>query len=517
MRLCGSCVDLLGGLRVGGRHFFESIMAKQNDSFRSESRLDALRMPPQSVPSEQSVIGACLLDPLSFHKIAGLLQESDFYRRDHRLIYRAIKELAEKGKPYDAVTLGEWFEANQLAEQIGGSGYLIELASTTPSAANIVAYAEIVKDKSISRQLIEAGTKIVNDNFQPEGRSSVELYAAAQRDLTAAGPRILSAAPTVRDVLRKVVVFMRDRMRDDAGDLLGYAMGLEDLDKQLNGLEKATLTIIAARPSQGKTLLALQAAIHGALHGKRVFVASIEMSAVALLMRAIACHGQVNLRSIRNPKEAEDHELKMVNVAAKALAETDLHIDDTAHNIDTICARIRQLHMEKPLDAAFIDYLQHMETPKAESQALGIQIITRKLKHLAKELDIPIVLLSQLNRSLEQRADKRPILADLRESGAIEQDADNVIFIYRDEYYNPNSYAKGMAELIVAKSRNEATGTVHVKTNMGKQRFYDCPQQDIPREPSREERREASRPTVGTRRFAGRSAGKAGNAASAES
>lgn len=465
------------------------------------------RQLPASSEAEQSVLGGCMLSNEAYSRIAGTITEDDFYRLDHRLIFRAITKLAEANKPFDAVTLGEQLERRGQAREAGGPSYLIDLASKTPSAANIVAYAEIVKEKATLRRMIEAGTTIVNAAFAPDGRTATEVYSESQQALSNAGPKALHKAPTTRETLSAVVRFMQRRMEEEDGELLGHATGCEDLDRLLNGLEPATVTILAARPSMGKTALGLQWAVHQALVKKnRTLVLSIEMSAMALMMRAIACEGNIRLTALRNPKEAEDNELGLVKESARRILESSLLIDDGSLNVDTACARIRQQHMESPLSVVVIDYLQHMEMPKADTMSLAVQIVTRRFKALAKELNIAIVLLSQLNRGLETRADRRPTMADLRESGAIEQDADNIVFIYRDAYYHkdplkPSKWGD-IAEIIVAKARNEQTGTAYMRSNLARMRFDYCPKEDVEKviESAQQSTTEHRRPAVGSRK-----------------
>lgn len=475
---------------------------------RPERNADGLRVPPQSTEAEQSVIGGCMLSNEAYSRIAGTISEEDFYRRDHRLIFRAITKLAEANKPFDAVTLGEQLEKRGQADEAGGPSYLIELASSTPSAANIVAYAEIVKDKATLRRMIEAGTCIVNAAFQPDGRTTPEIYSEAQQHLSAAGPKALHKPPTTRETLSKVVKFMQLRMEEEDGELLGYATGCEDLDRLLNGLEPETITVLAARPSMGKTALGLQWAVHQALVKKNhALVLSIEMSATSLMMRAIACEGGIPLSSLRNPKTAQDHELGLVKESARRILDSGLLIDDGSLNVDQACARIRQQKMEHPdLSVVVIDYLQHMDLPKADTQSLAVQIVTRRLKALAKELKIAVVILSQLNRGLETRADRRPTMADLRESGAIEQDADNIVFIYRDAYYHkdPTKPSKwgDIVEIIVAKARNEQIGTAYMLSNLAMMRFEFCPAERVEEiiNAARNNDTESRRPAVGARK-----------------
>jgi replicative DNA helicase len=442
-------------------------MSARPESFRTESRIDALRVPPQSVEAEQAVIGGLMLSPESLDRVGDFLGEDDFYRRDHRLIYRAIRELSEKNKPFDAVTLGEWFEANGLAEQIGGTGYLIELASTTPSAANIRAYAEIVREKAVLRQLIEVGTGIVNDGFKPEGRESSEVLAQAEMavfKIAEQGRRGRADFVPLREAMKEAFQLLQERY-ENQGSVTGLPTGFHDLDEMTAGLQPSDLIILAARPAMGKTTLALNLAEYAALKTKKaVAVYSMEMSASQLAFRLISSIGRVNATRLRTG-QLEDEDWSRVNMAIKMLSEVKIFIDDTpALSPDVLRSKARRIKREHDLGLIVIDYLQLMAVPgTGENRATEISEISRSLKALAKELNVPVIALSQLNRGLESRTDKRPVMADLRESGAIEQDADIIMFIYRDEYYHKDSQDKGLAEVIIGKQRNGPTGTVKLK------------------------------------------------------
>jgi replicative DNA helicase len=435
---------------------------------RSDSRIEQLRVPPQSVEAEQAVLGGLMLAPDAFDRIADQLTDSDFYRRDHQLIYRAIRELAEKNKPFDAVTLGEWFESQGLSEQVAGGAYLIELASTTPSAANIVAYAEIVRDKAVLRQLIEVGTGIVNDGFQPEGRDSSEILASAEQQVFAiaeAGARGRSDFVPVNKAMQEAFDVLQTRYANGGG-ITGLPTGYTEFDEMTAGLQPTDLLILAARPSMGKTTLALNMAEYAAMKTKKaVAVFSMEMSASQLALRLISSVGRVNATRLRTG-QLEDEDWSRVSSAIRLIKETRIFIDDTpALSPEVLRAKARRLKREHDLGLIVIDYLQLMAVPgNQENRATEISEISRGLKALAKELNVPVIALSQLNRSLETRTDKRPVMADLRESGAIEQDADVIVFIYRDEYYNKDaSPDKGLAEIIIGKQRNGPTGSLKLK------------------------------------------------------
>jgi replicative DNA helicase len=435
---------------------------------RPDSRIEQLRVPPQSIEAEQAVLGGLMLAPDAYDRVADLLVEHDFYRRDHQLIWRAIRELAEKSRPYDAVTLGEWFESMGVAEQVAGGAYLVELASTTPSSANIKAYAEIVRDKAVLRQLIEVGTGIVNDGFQPDGRDSGEILAKAEQEVFAiaeAGARGRTDFTPVTKALSEAFDVLQKRY-ENGGSVTGLPTGYTEFDEMTAGLQPTDLLILAARPAMGKTTLALNMAEYAAIKSKKaVAVFSMEMSASQLALRLISSNGRVNATRLRNG-QLEDEDWSRVTGAIRMLRDAKIFIDDTpALSPEVLRAKARRLKREHDLGLIVIDYLQLMAVPgNSENRATEISEISRSLKGLAKELNVPVIALSQLNRSLETRTDKRPVMADLRESGAIEQDADVIVFIYRDEYYNKeNSPDKGLAEVIIGKQRNGPTGSIKLK------------------------------------------------------
>jgi replicative DNA helicase len=429
------------------------------------SNIDALRVPPSSIDAEQAVLGGLMLSPDSLDKVADRLSEQDFYRKDHRLIWRAITELAGKGMPCDAITLGDWFEANGLGEMIGGASYLIELANTTPSAANIAAYAAIVREKSVLRQLIDAGTGIAEDGYQPEGMGVQEVLERAEQavfKIAESGARGKKDTVSMREAVKDAFRILSERF-ENKGQLTGVSTGFSDLDELTSGLQPSDLIIVAARPSMGKTAFSVNIAEAVAMRGKKaVAIFSMEMSASQLAFRMISSVGRIHAQHLRNGDLAEEDWPRVTNAIA-LLSEAKIFIDDTPGLSPVeMRSRSRRLHREHGgLGLIVIDYLQLMQVPgNKENRATEISEISRSLKGLAKELNCPVIALSQLNRSLEQRADKRPMMSDLRESGAIEQDADVIMFIYRDEYYNKESPDKGLAEIIIGKQRNGPTDTV---------------------------------------------------------
>jgi len=439
-------------------------MAARPESIPAAKKIDPLRVPPNSIEAEQAVLGGLMLSSEAWDKVADRITEGDFYRRDHALIFRAIGELSNKSMPADAVTLGEWFEAQGIAELVGGSRYILELANTTPSAANIAAYADIVREKSVLRQLIDAGTEIAGDAFVPEGRSSHELLETAEQKvfrIAEAGARGRKGFVSMGAAVKEAFAQLQHRY-ENRGAVTGLATGLRDFDDMTAGLQPSDLIILAARPSMGKTALALNMAEYAAIKGKKaVAVFSMEMSASQLAFRLISSLGRINQQHLRTG-ELEDADWPRVTSAIQLLKDAKIFIDDTpALSPGELRARARRLKREHDLGLIVIDYLQLMAVPGTrENRATEISEISRSLKALAKELNVPVIALSQLNRSLEQRTDKRPVMADLRESGAIEQDADVIVFIYRDDYYNKESPDKGLAEIIIGKQRNGPTGSV---------------------------------------------------------
>ena len=439
-------------------------------SHEPDARIDKLRVPPQSIDAEQAVLGGLMLSGEAWDKVADRLTEEDFYRHDHRLIFRAIGQLAGRNQPCDAITLGEWFQSNGLSEQVGGSQYVIELASTTPSAANIVNYADIVREKAILRNLIDVGTRIVNDAFETGGRSSRDVLESAEQEvfrIAEAGARGRGGPQSMRGAVTEAFKILTKRY-ENKGQITGLPTGFIDFDKLTAGLQPSDLIVLAARPAMGKTSLALNIAEYAAIKTRQaVAVFSMEMSASQLAFRLISSNGRVDQQNLKTG-QLEDEDWSRVTSAITMLSEAKIFIDDTpALSPGELRSRARRIAREHGLSLIVIDYLQLMHVPGSkENRATEISEISRSLKALAKELNVPVIALSQLNRSLESRTDKRPVMADLRESGAIEQDADLIVFIYRDEYYNKeNSPDKGLAEIIIGKHRNGPTDTIKLVFN----------------------------------------------------
>jgi replicative DNA helicase len=437
--------------------------------------LSQLRLPPQSLEAEQAVIGGLLLDNTAFDRLADLLRPDDFYRGDHRQIYTAITSLIDKAHPADVVTVHEALSTIGKAEEIGGLIYLNRLAQDTPSAANIRRYAEIVRDRAILRRLIAVADDIANQALNPQGRDTRSLLDEAESkifNINEEGARGRSGFQSLPDLLSQVV----DRIgqlydQSNHSGITGVPTGFTDLDKMTSGFQPGDLVIVAGRPSMGKTAFSLNIGEHVAVdQSLPVAVFSMEMGATQLAMRMVCSVGRLDQQRVRTGQLVDDDWPRLTNAIQK-MQDSQLYIDETPGlNALELRSRARKLSRQcGQLGLVIVDYLQLMSSASAsgENRATEISEISRSLKGLAKELQCPVIALSQLNRSLEQRPNKRPVMSDLRESGAIEQDADVIIFIYRDEVYNPDSPEKGTAEIIIGKQRNGPIGTVRL-TFLGK-------------------------------------------------
>lgn len=435
--------------------------------FTPDQAVESLKVPPHSIQAEQSVLGGLMLDNQTWDSVADKVVEEDFYRRDHRLIYRSIAQLAEKQDPFDVVTLSEVLEATGELQDVGGLAYLASLARDTPSAANIVAYANIVRDRSVLRQLIHVGTEISDSAFSTEGRETADLLENAERrvfEIAEQRQRGQGGFSSIKSLLAKAVDKIETLYEQD-GDITGASTGFTDLDEKTSGLQPADLIIVAGRPSMGKTTIAMNMAENVALKsGMPVAVFSMEMPGESLAMRMMSSLGRIDQHKVRTGK-LDDDDWPRLTSAINLLAETKMFIDDTPALTPTeVRSRARRLTREHgQLGLIVLDYLQLMQSPSSgDNRVQQISDISRGLKALAKELNVPVIALSQLNRNLEQRPNKRPVMSDLRESGAIEQDADLIIFVYRDEVYNEDSPDKGIAEVIIGKQRNGPLGTVRL-------------------------------------------------------
>ena len=430
------------------------------------SIVESPKVPPHSMEAEQSVLGGLLLSSSACDQVADTVTEPDFYREDHRLIFRAIRELHESSKPCDAVTVSEWFESHGKSDQVDDGNYISQLANNTPSAANAGAYADIVREKSILRSLIDVGATITSSAFSSDGRESKTLLEEAERLVFAIadkGNRGGSGYVSVQDSLKEAMAKIEE-LNAFEGDITGIPTGYVKFDLLTAGLQPSDLIIVAGRPAMGKTTFAMNVAEHAAIkHGKSVAVFSMEMASLQLVMRMFSSIGQIDQNRIRTGT-LEDMDWPKLTSAMNLLHKSKIFIDDTpALSPAELRARARRLKREHDIDLIVVDYLQLMSVPDIkENRATEIAEISRSLKTIAKELNVPVIALSQLNRALEPRPNKRPLMADLRESGAIEQDADLVVFIYRDEVYNKETAEKGTAEVIISKHRNGSTGTVHL-------------------------------------------------------
>lgn len=427
---------------------------------------DAVKIPPHSIEAEQSVLGGIMLDNRAWDQIADRVREADFYRHDHRLIYRVMATLSEQNKPLDVITLSEALRQLHELENAGGEVYIFELANNTPSVANIVAYADIVRERSVLRQLIATANDIASNAFNPQGRSSLDLLDFAEREVFAISEQGARAGGpiNVKEYLTKTMDRIDTLFQLD-DPITGVATGYHDFDDKTSGLQSSDLIIIAGRPSMGKTTFAMNIAENVAFKARLpTLIFSMEMPGEAIVMRMLSSLCRIDQLRIRTGK-LEDEDWPRISSTVSMLSDAPLYIDDTpALSPVELRARSRRLAKEYgQLGLIVVDYLQLMQVPGfSENRTAEISEISRSLKALAKELKVPVIALSQLNRSLEQRADKRPVMSDLRESGAIEQDADLIVFIYRDEVYNENSPDKGVAEIIISKQRNGPIGKVQL-------------------------------------------------------
>ncbi|MCC2666931.1 MAG: dnaB [Gammaproteobacteria bacterium] len=427
---------------------------------------DTVKLPPHSIEAEQSVLGGLMLDNRAWDIIADRIRENDFYRHDHRLIYSVIATLSKQNKPVDCLTVTELLKELRELENAGGEIYLYELANNTPSVANIAAYADIVRERSVLRQLIATANDIAGSAFNPQGRNSTELLDAAEQRVFAIseqGARVGGPA-NIKEFLTKTMDRI-DTLFQSNDPITGVSTGYHDFDDMTSGLQPSDLVIIAGRPSMGKTMLATNIAEHVAIKMRMpVLIFSMEMPGEAIVMRLLSSLCRIDQLRIRTGKLLDEDWPRMTSTVSM-LSDAPFFIDDTpALSPAELRARARRLAKEQgQLGLIIVDYLQLMQVPGSnENRTAEISEVSRSLKSLAKELQVPVIAISQLNRSLEQRADKRPVMSDLRESGAIEQDADLIVFIYRDEVYNENSPDKGTAEIIIAKQRNGPIGKVRL-------------------------------------------------------
>ncbi len=443
-----------------------AVLSAVND-YSQDRQVAQLRIPPHSIEAESSVLGGLLLDNGAWDRVADLLIDADFYRYEHRLVYGAIAALINATKPADVITVFEHLQNQGKAEEIGGLSYLNSLAQYVPSAGNIRRYAEIVRERSILRKLVSASDEIATNAFNPQGRPVADIVDEAEQKIFSIGEQGSRMKQGFQS-MDTLVVQLLDRvqeMADNPNDVTGVPTGFYDLDRLTAGFQAGDLIVLAARPSMGKTALAINIAEHVALHeGLPVAVFSMEMGAAQLAVRIVGSIGRIDQSHLRTGK-LTDEEWPRLTEAIEKLRNISLHIDESAGLTSSeLRANARRLARQcGQLGLIVVDYLQLMSgsTSSDENRATELGEISRGLKMLAKELKCPVVALSQLNRSVETRPDKRPLMSDLRESGAIEQDADIIMFIYRDEYYTKDACKEpGVAEVIIAKQRNGPTGVV---------------------------------------------------------
>lgn len=445
----------------------------------ADQQLESLRVPPHSIESEQSVLGGLLLDNAAWDRVADSIGAEDFYRYDHRLIFQAIVKLIAASRPADVITVFEALNSTGRAEEVGGLSYLNALAQNTPSAANIRRYAELVRERSVLRQLITVADEIAGGAFNPQGKEVKQMLDEAEAKILAIaeeGARTKQGFQEIQPLLKQVVERIDELYnRDNTSDITGVPTGFIDLDRMTSGLQPGDLIIVAGRPSMGKTAFSINIGENVAIEsGLPVAVFSMEMGGAQLAMRMLGSVGRLDQQDLRNGRLKDDDWPRLTHAIQK-LNDAQLFIDETpALSSFELRARARRLARQcGKLGLIIIDYLQLMSANNAgENRATEISEISRNLKGLAKELNCPVIALSQLNRSLEQRPNKRPVMSDLRESGAIEQDADVILFIYRDQVYNPDSPDKGTAEIIIGKQRNGPIGSVRL-TFLGEYTKFD--------------------------------------------
>ena len=442
-------------------------MVQSPISINQNQSVDSYKTPPHSIESEQSVLGGLMLDNNAWEKVADIITDSDFYRQDHRLIYHHICKLIEQNKPADVVTVAESLEISAELQNIGGLAYIGAIVQNTPSAANIKRYAEIVRERSIMRNLAQVGVQITDSAYNPAGRSAANLLDEAEAkvfEIAEEGARgkegFIDIQPLLKQVVERIELLYS---QDNPSNVTGIASGFHDLDQKTSGFQPGDLIIVAGRPSMGKTAFSLNIAEHVALELKKpVAVFSMEMGGAQLAMRLLGSVGKLDQHKVRTGR-LEDEDWPKLTHALGKLNEAPIFIDESAAlNALELRARARRLYRQYgELGLIVVDYLQLMSSgSQGENRATEISEISRALKGLAKDLRVPVIALSQLNRSLEQRPNKRPVMSDLRESGAIDQDADVILFIYRDEVYNPDSQDKGIAEIIIGKQRNGPIGKI---------------------------------------------------------
>lgn len=446
------------------------------------------RIPPHSTEAEESVLGAVLLDNQVMNDALTLLQSSDFYRSGHQYIFEGMEALDRENKPIDIITLSDKLRGMGALDECGGLEYLGRLSTIVPSAANVTYYARLVKEKALRRRMIHEASNVITDAFEDSGSIEEFLDATEQKILGVAESRATQAFHRVGDVVQESIKLV-EKLYDQKEPVTGVSTGFFKMDEKTAGFQPSDLIILAARPSMGKTALALSIVQHVGIEKKgAVALFSLEMSKEQLVLRMLCSEARVSNSKVRTGHLGERDFPRLVDAASR-IAEAPIFIDDTpALPISELRAKCRRLHRDTPLSLVAVDYLQLMRSPAySNSREQEIADISRSLKALAKELHVPVIALSQLNRSLEQRNDKRPMMSDLRESGAIEQDADIIMFIYRDEVYNPENTAdKGVAEVIIGKQRSGPTGIIRLAFSGEFTRFDNLAERDEPEQGTQE-------------------------------
>lgn len=461
-------------------------MASQRQIQSSDQKTEQVSIPPHSTEAEQAVLGGIMLSNQHWDGIAERVIAEDFYTFAHKAIFQTMEELMRNQTPIDLITLDQALKAKGISNSVGGFAYLADLSNNTPNTINILAYAEIVREKAILRELIAVGNRIAENSYSPKGKDIKMVLDEAEREVFAIAEKRSSSTEgpqNVLSVLESTIARIETLGKlENHNGVTGVTTGFVDLDKKTAGLQPSDLIIVAARPSMGKTTFAMNLCENAAMASdKPVLVFSLEMPAEQIMMRMIASLARVDQTKIRTGQNLEEAEWsKIASVFGMFKQKNNLYIDDSSGLTPTeLRSRARRVYRENGgLSMIMVDYLQLMRAPAfSDNRTLEIAEISRSLKALAKELEVPVIALSQLNRTLEQRADKRPVNSDLRESGSIEQDADLIMFIYRDEVYNDNSEDKGVAEIIIGKQRNGPIGRVRLAFNGQFSRFDNLAEQ----------------------------------------
>lgn len=461
-------------------------MASQRQIQSSDKKTEQVSIPPHSTEAEQAVLGGIMLSNQHWDGIAERVIAEDFYTFAHKAIFQTMEELMRNQTPIDLITLDQALKAKGISDSVGGFAYLADLSNNTPNAINILAYADIVREKAILRELIAVGNRIAENSYSPKGKDIKMVLDEAEREVFAIAEKRSSSTEgpqNVLSVLESTIARIETLGKlENHNGVTGVTTGFVELDKKTAGLQPSDLIIVAARPSMGKTTFAMNLCENAAMASdKPVLVFSLEMPAEQIMMRMIASLARVDQTKIRTGQNLEEAEWsKIASVFGMFKQKNNLYIDDSSGLTPTeLRSRARRVYRENGgLSMIMVDYLQLMRAPAfSDNRTLEIAEISRSLKALAKELEVPVIALSQLNRTLEQRADKRPVNSDLRESGSIEQDADLIMFIYRDEVYNENSEDKGVAEIIIGKQRNGPIGRVRLAFNGQFSRFDNLAEQ----------------------------------------